>query len=446
MKAIFVCLLAVYLIESACGVPLKSKEEVEAVETGPCNIEEFKNIPVCDAKDETCRQKRQTMCEANPGCDFCGTLIEDDAESDINVNVADVVEASFEDEEEAEAPARLIERNIIIENDNDTQYYRGYVETAANITTVIRLVNHINNTNIINMPTTLNNTNINNIHIFQNTSSNEGGKFGVGFDETGSCCYAAKPKTCKQSTAGPKCHYRKQRVCGRQCTKKIIYPNRNQCSYTPQWPYVRCPQNQQFSPGYYQQQQFYPPQQYYPQYPQYPPQYPPQYAPQQPPIDMDLEDYDDEPVFPEDSELQDPESGWIMVVEKCKIVSENGLTITNCTDNGKDFDHPFARNSESESIKRSVRQSGAPMMYPPPMPMMYPPMYQPIPLMYMPQYQSPYYAPPPQMFNAYQSQQIPMPPFDELDADQNEEVHAFKKPRKHAKKHHPVVMEDDEEL
>lgn len=437
-------------------MPVKSKEETDAVKSDPCNIEEFKNITVCDDSDEKCRKKRQTLCETNPNCDFCGTLIEDDMEPDINVNVADVIEAGFEDEEEGGTPKKQIERTIIIENDNDTQYYRGYVESGANITTIIRLTNHINNTNIINMPTTLNNTNINHIHIFQNTSSHEGGKFGIGFDETGSCCYSAKPKTCKQSTAGPKCHYRKQRVCGRQCTKKIIYPFKNQCSYSPQWPYVRCPQNQMHSSGYYQQQQqqqFYPPQQYYQQF--YP-QYPPQFAPQQPqvlPKDMDLEDYDDEPVFPEDNELADPENGWILEVKKCKIVSENGLKITNCTGEGGEFDHPFARNSEGETVKRSVRQSGAPMMYPPPMPMypppmpMYPPMYQPMPIMYMP-YQSPYFAPPqpPQMFNAYQSHQIPMPPVDEFDADETEEVHAFRKPRKHAKKHHPVVMEVDEEL
>lgn len=155
MKFVAACLLVAFLSESAYGVPLKAKEDVEPEKSDPCNLGEFKNVTVCDAKDDKCqesRKKRQTLCKANPGCDFCGTPIDDDLESDININVADVIKASFEDdEEEAEAPKKLIERNIIIENDNDTQYYRGYVESGANITTIIRLVNHINNTNIIGL-------------------------------------------------------------------------------------------------------------------------------------------------------------------------------------------------------------------------------------------------------------------------------------------------------
>lgn len=460
MKLFAALAVVLFYVGESLSVPLKENQMTtnSAIKIeDPCDLVELEVIPKCDDKDEKCgvtnekkRKKRQTLCQTYPNCSYCGTLIPDDLTEndepnevdDQTINIADIVEPNFYPANETNDPPRkLIERNIIIENDNETQYYRGFVESAANITTIIRLTNLINNTNIVNMPTTLNNTNINNIHVYQNKTSNQGGKFGLGYDENGSCCYSSEPKSCKQSTTGPKCRYKKHKVCGRQCTRKVIHPKRNGCNNIPQWPYVACPPNQQpqFNPGFYP-----------------PPQYPGFYPPSPPQGGFDNDDYDyDSPTFPDDEELENPESGWVVGAEKCKVVSEDGLQISNCTGKGVEFEHPFARNTVSEPIKRHTRNAkhpGAPiyqnqMMQPMMMPVMYQPVYlQPV---FMPQYAPQYYQQQPQGYNYYQPQQIPQPPFhDSLDdTDQeSEEVITTKKLRKQAKPRHPVLTDDDDEL
>lgn len=431
----------------------------------PCDLVELENIPTCEADDKDCeinsamkREKRQTLCETYPNCSYCGALIPGDLEYD--EVVPEVVEPTYEinlnstdedgnaPEELRSQPTWLIERNIIIENDNETQYYRGYVESGANITTVIRLTNMINNTNIINMPTTLNNTNINNIHIYQNKSSESGGKFGLGYTEQGPCCFNVGPKSCKQSTAGTKCRHSRKKVCGRQCTKKVIHPQRNPC--IPQWPYMGCQPNQfqppppSYNPGFYPPPQGYPG--FYPQIPQLPNE-----------LDDDDDD-DDLPLFPDDEELDNPDNGWIVGPEKCKVVSEDGLQISNCTQKGVEFDHPFARNTASEPIKRNVRQANyhggqqnqmmqQPALY-------YPVMFQPIYIQAVPMFVPQYYAQPQQQQppNFYGPQQLSIPPYADQDTyyikdEESNDINAYQeKPRKHSRKHHPVVMDIDEEL
>lgn len=443
--------LTVALIAVSCCIQITSCVPIDTKEgvPDPCDLKELENIPKCKSDDKACdkgsvqlRKKRETLCEKNPNCSYCGLLIDDDVTDEALVD-PDVIEPSYDDEElpvltdEEEfrgPPKKLIERNIIIENDNETQYYRGYVDSAANITTVIRLTNLINNTNIVNMPTTLNNTNINNIHIYQNKSSGEGGKFGLGYTEQGQCCFQIQPKSCRQSTAGTKCKHKRQKVCGQQCTKKVI---KNPCSYSPQWPYVNCAQNQypQFNPGFYPN---------YPQ-PNYPPpSYPGFYPPQ---IPDEFDDDDDMPLFPDDEVLDNPESGWVVGPEKCKVVSEDGLQISNCTQKGVEFEHPFARNTVSESIKRSARHANSqPAPYQnqmPPQMGYYPVMYQPIYVQPMPVYMQPYYASP--QMNYFQPQQIPYPPIDEAE-NYFEKSNEAPKTRKGHKKHHPIVMDIDEEL
>lgn len=455
VKVIAVIFVVSCSVNFATSVPVASKNETKAVDDAkdaddPCDLLELAEIKNCEDNDNECassndrkREKRQTLCESNPTCDYCGSLIPDEAvDEDVvapeivlpieltitNSTVDEAIEVDLDS-----PPKKLVERNIIIENDNETQYYRGYVESAANITTVIRLTNVIENHNIVNMPTTLNNTNINKIHIFQNKTSDEGGKFGLGYTDKGPCCYSVEPKSCKQSTAGTKCRHKRQKVCGSQCTKKIIHPKKSPC--IPQWPYVSCPPSN------------IPPNQYPGFAPFYPPPFPPNYPvyyPQNPNLSDEFDDDDDLPLFPDDEELDNPESGWLIAPEKCKVVSEDGIQISNCTQNGIDFEHPYAQNTVSEPIKRNARhavhpdqQGNYPNQMMPPM-MFVPVYYQPMPI-YMPQY----FGQPPQG-GFYQPHQIPLPPVD--DYDESNEENSFRKPKKHPKKHHPIVMDVDEEL
>ena len=455
-KFVAVIIVVSCSINFTTSVPVAPKAEDIKVIDDPCDLVDLADIQKCEDNDKECvtnsekkREKRQTLCDSNPTCGFCGSLIPDEQANDdiVAPEIVLPIELSISDLKLNETinvdlnsePLNLVERNIIIENDNETQYYRGFIESSANITTVIRLTNVIENHNIINMPTTLNNTNVNKIHIYQNKTSNEGGKFGLGYNEKGSCCFSVEPKSCRQSTAGTKCRHRRQRVCGRQCTKKIIHPKRTACTYMQQWPYVSCPQSQYPS---YNPPAFMSP-------PAYPGYFPPRYYPQNPSMSDELDDDDDLPLFPDDEELNNPESGWVVSPEKCKVVSEDGLQILNCTQSGIDFEHPFAQNTVSEPIKRNVRQVNLPVQQMPyqnqmMQPMMYVPIYyQPVPV-YMPQY----YAQPP-MIGGYQ--QIPVPPAGDdrdsyYDDQELNEVNPYQKPRKHSKKQNSIIMDIDEEL
>lgn len=480
LKAAVFLFAAFWFVQTAICVPVASKDVEKRAENSskesedPCDLEELENIPKCADDDENCseknvqkRAKRETLCEKNPNCSYCGTLVtgnSTDVEEEPLVVAPEIV-APLDDDDYSEGettepadelrapPQKLIERNIIIENDNETQYYRGFIESGANITTIIRLTNLIKNENIINMPTTLNNTNINNIHIYNNKTSEEGGKFGLGYNEEGPCCFQVEQKSCKQSTAGQKCRHKKRKVCGHQCTSKIIHPKKNLCSYTPQWPYVICPntqQPQQQQPGFYPPA-FYPP----PNAGFYPPGYP-GYFPQNLPSLDEFDDDEDLPLFPEDDLLKNPESGWIVGPEKCKIVSEDGLQIFNCTNKGHEFDHPYARNTVSESVKRDARHAIYPQQHqqpsnqqiPPQMPF-YPVVYQPVIMMQpMPYYMPQFYPQQPPPMTYFNPQQIPQPPIVDRDSENDEtnEISSYQKPRRHSRKHHPIVMDIDEEL
>ncbi|KAG5681856.1 hypothetical protein PVAND_011263 [Polypedilum vanderplanki] len=455
----------------------KKDDDITVVVVDPCESEELNSLLYCavddnecEAKNEQITLKRQAICNKNFHCFYCNVsqpteitnleslFVEPEIvqtirppletnNENIPIDETIVIDGSVEeiiDENQATSdpskPLKLIERNIVVENDNETHYYRGYVDPSSNVTTIIRLTNLINNTNTIYMPTTLNNTNINNIHVFSNKSANSGGKFGLGYNEDGPCCYSMKPGLCKQTTAGLKCRHKKTRVCGRQCTKKMIHTQRSFCNQIPHWPYMICPQ-------------------YAPQPPFYPPiqQFPPQ-------IDDDFDDDDDLPLFPTDEELENEESDWVVHQEKCKIVSEDGLHISNCTEKNVDFEHPYARNSVDNAGKRNPRhtknhhkkmqpqqQQFYTYNYPP---MMQPVYYQPIPI-YMapiPQYypMMPYFQPAPSPMNNYYPQQMPLPPIDTenyYDEPMIEirEVNPYKNSKKHSKKH-PIVIEHDDEL
>lgn len=466
-KVFVVVFMTSCMIQLTICNPIEAKEKDKIAED-PCKLTDLENIPECNKNHTECDEeskikleKLHKLCETYPSCKNCETLILESEEELVAPEIVEPIEINLDSTDDLGSPSRrLVERNIIIENDNETQYYRGYVESAANITTVIRLTNLINNTNIINMPTTLNNTNINNIHIYQNKSSETGGKYGLGYSEKGSCCYAVQPRGCMQSTSGLKCRHKRHKVCGRQCTHKVIHPNRNPCTSTQQWPYVLCPPNNGYSnnynPGYYPPNY---PQYYPPNNPQYYPPNNPGYYPQNPVFDQpDDDDDDDFPMFPDEEELNNPESGWIVSPEKCKVVSEDGLQITNCTQKGHDFDNPFARNSISEPSKRNVRQTkkNHHQQIPYPNQMMqqpmqfYPMMYQPVYVQPMPIFMPQFYQQPPLNYpvNNYQPQQIPFPPMDQYDSyeEDQESNKIHEQPKKHFRKNKHVVMEIDEEL
>lgn len=386
----------------------------------------------CEIKEDDCEEKKNQkileICQENSDCEFCSEQELEEPAHDESLVVdpeivptlnpqtevtPEIIEADLsaitEESPKKDVIEKLIERNIVIENDNEKKYYRGYVEPSSNITTIIRLTNLINNTNIVNVPTTLNNTNINNIHIVNNKSVTEsGGKYGLGTVEAGPCCWLMKPGSCKKTTMGLKCSHKKTKVCGKQCVKEMIYPSQNPCGNIPQWPYVIC-NNMPYYPTY-----------------------------------EDVNEDDDQmSLFPEDDELENPDSGWIIMQEKCKIVSEDGLHITNCTDNDLEFDHPFARNSIDDSHKRNPRfavhnqqnQMQHPIMQP---------MYVPVIPVYIPQY----FLPQPMM--ASYPQQLPLPPMEnsqyfEEPIIESKASNPYRKSKKHAKKHQ-IVFEHDDEL
>lgn len=123
--------------------------------------------------------------------------------------------------------------------------------TGHNITTVIKLTNLVNNTNIVNVPTSINSTNINNINL---NGTYGRGEWGLGANKHGSCCIAVHPRSC----GGTSCRHARHRLCGPQCTSKVIHVNqrcrggncngnlvyvpqpRPSCSYSHTWPYVNC--------------------------------------------------------------------------------------------------------------------------------------------------------------------------------------------------------------
>lgn len=144
-------------------------------------------------------------------------------------------------------------------NGDQTETVQVPIGIGHNITTIIKLNNFINATNHINVPTNINNTNINQVHLYSNTT--EDGAFGLGQTKDGSCCFAVQPKSCRTSTSGLRCHHRRHKTCGSQCTSRIIHAhtkstcnNRGKCrskvSYVPEpnprchyvakWPYVSC--------------------------------------------------------------------------------------------------------------------------------------------------------------------------------------------------------------
>lgn len=204
-------------------------------------------IENCKRLREECLKSCKTITNCTEHCPICPILTK--------VDPIVVTPSSSES---------LIHRNIIVEGLNGTsRTYNVKHIPGANYTTVIRLSNIINNTNVVKIPTILNSTNINNINLFAN-SSETGGIYGMGVNnQSEPCCFAIHPKRCRYLKNGFRCHHRRHKTCGSQCTSRIIHIHsrdnehcegancrkklsyipepRPSCFYTNYWPYVNCP-------------------------------------------------------------------------------------------------------------------------------------------------------------------------------------------------------------
>ncbi|XP_063708438.1 uncharacterized protein LOC134837055 [Culicoides brevitarsis] len=202
-------------------------------------------IETCKKLREECLRSCPTIKNCTEQCPICPTLTK--------------VDPVIESEEN-----NVINRNFIVQNGNGTEDRFSVKHLAgANYTTIIRLSNIINNTNIVKVPTVVNATNINNIKIFANSSAENDGPFGLGFNNKSEpCCFAIHPKTCRPSLdGGYRCHHRRHKMCSNQCKsrqmhvqarnrcvsekgcqRKVAYvpEPRVTCSYVNYWPYVNC--------------------------------------------------------------------------------------------------------------------------------------------------------------------------------------------------------------
>lgn len=150
---------------------------------------------------------------------------------------------------------------------------------GQNVTSVIRLTNIVNNTNRIEAPVNITTTDLDgtpslvsndtreqiNATVPPAEESSTGGKFGFGYSKTGPCCIAIRPKSCRASSNGLRCHHRRHRTCGSQiCVSRTIHvqlrqrcnhhgqhgckhgiayipqPQAPKCIYIDQWPFVSC--------------------------------------------------------------------------------------------------------------------------------------------------------------------------------------------------------------
>lgn len=190
---------------------------------------------------------------------------------------------------------------VIVRQDNgdspSVHRFEHQFHPGQNLTTVIEIKNVVNNTNHVNAPVNITSHDARQHSVKPNQSGSQkltnstsesspspttelppsnattGGKFGFGFTDQGSCCLAIRPKSCRASSSGMRCHHRRHRTCGPQCTARTIHVQLRQrchshegnskgskgphqkgchnrvsyvpqprpnCIYIDQWPYVSC--------------------------------------------------------------------------------------------------------------------------------------------------------------------------------------------------------------
>lgn len=172
---------------------------------------------------------------------------------------------------------------VIVQQENGTSNgtptvhrFESKFRAGQNLTTVIKLLNVVNNANRIEAPVNITTSDVGDgsLPAFNATAqtnattqapeeSTSGGTFGFGYTAQGSCCLAIRPKSCRPSTNGLRCHHRRHRTCGPQCISRTIHvqlrqrcqhhesdckhglayvpqPQRPNCIYIERWPFVSC--------------------------------------------------------------------------------------------------------------------------------------------------------------------------------------------------------------
>lgn len=255
----------------------------EQVSENDCVKENFKEFQKCLKEVENKRVKRQALCpfaasSAQP-CQLqynsCVSNCQNQLpcqQSCIPCQQQQIIPQPIVIDQQPVIPQQPIIPPIILPGPPIVTGERGsdvtnVVNSPAghNITTVIHLNNIVNNTNILNLPTNLNTTNVNHINIINNrtssvsTSPYMGERYSA---EKSSCCTAVQPKSCRKSSTGTRCHHRRHKTCGKQCTSRIIHvqtrrkcqsssacqrrrvhvpqPPPPRCIHTRRWPYVSC--------------------------------------------------------------------------------------------------------------------------------------------------------------------------------------------------------------
>ncbi|XP_055545804.1 uncharacterized protein LOC129730482 [Wyeomyia smithii] len=237
-----------------------------------CNQTEYEDYRECVEEIRSLRVKRQMLCEQSDSSDVqedeSETVGEISIEEDVVTPKVQVIPAlesvitvepiESNDMPDLDPPSlalKSLNRKLIFQANDEDDNLEFSVPT--NITTVIRLTNVINNTNVVNVPTQVNSTNVNNIHIYANITEGDGQ-----ISNEDKCCTAVSPKSCHASTQGVKCHHKKFRTCGSQCTSDVIHvqrrkrcdphgdcqekiayvpqPEKPTCIYVEQWPFVAC--------------------------------------------------------------------------------------------------------------------------------------------------------------------------------------------------------------
>ncbi|KAL7728608.1 hypothetical protein ACLKA6_012601 [Drosophila palustris] len=134
-------------------------------------------------------------------------------------NCLDICTGNEQCESECPRCPELLDEPLLVQGVNDTNYVAP-AQPPLNTTNIIRLTNEINN--IINHD--ILSRNEVNVKVQQNVSQ-VGGRFGLGYNDHGSCCYVVRRERecdhkehCKEAS--------RQRVCGQRCQARVMIAKR----------------------------------------------------------------------------------------------------------------------------------------------------------------------------------------------------------------------------
>ncbi|XP_022211296.2 uncharacterized protein LOC111066761 [Drosophila obscura] len=111
----------------------------------------------------------------------------------------------------------LYDKPLMVQGVNDTDVLAP-AQTPINTTNIIRLTNEINN--IIQHD--IKNRNEVNVQVQQNVSQ-VGGRFGLGYNDQGSCCFVVRrSRDCERKESRDCQEWSRQRVCGERCQARVM--------------------------------------------------------------------------------------------------------------------------------------------------------------------------------------------------------------------------------